>query len=238
MATNKAVQTLINNNAERIAKELSQKMGPGLGQLSEITPNIMICNAKQAARISELADNKIGAVYAINIPKTATSDRDYTMYKIIGIHTKAPNFGVSYELIHKWILDGRRVLVCCQTGTLESVAIVAHYLLRRYYLLRPFCIEKKPLSSLKFESNASEPEPESELSTEQESDDWEDDPEDSPELREYKKEKRDQIIAERNMNKPLITERILELIQNGRPCIAPNISMIRSLIKIELEIRA
>jgi len=229
MATNKAVQTLINNNAERIAKELSQKMGPGLGQLSEITPNIMICNAKQAARISELADSKVGAIYAINIPKTAISDRDYTMYKIVGIHTKAPNFSDSYNLIHKWILDGRRVLVCCQTGTLESVAIVAHYLLRRYYLLRPFCVEKKSSASSEHES---------EPSTEQESDGWEDDPEDSSELREYKKEKRDQIIAERNMNKPLIIERILELIQNGRPCIAPNISMIRSLIKIELEIRA
>jgi hypothetical protein len=225
-----SVQALINSNAIRIEKSLRNKQGPGLGQISEISPNIFISGAQTAQNVAVLAEMKIGSVYAIKVPKTPKLEEQYKMHRINGLHVQEYKFEQAYNFMFKCIMNQKKgVLVVCPDGLMYSVAIVAFYFLCRYYQWRSKCIRVEEMSDNK-DSGSDYVDKRNDDDDDSDSDD-----EITPELKAYMADKKMSADIAATINKKLVVERILDMIQNGRPCIAPNVAIIRELIKIEFD---
>lgn len=129
---------------KKIKSFLDRNVGPGMNYFSEITPHIYICNYVATVNVDTLKKYKITNV--INIsgdPKDEKVMYEYKRKKIkewlITVGDSPTDkiddyFADTYEYIYTVINNGGVVAIHGQDSVSRAPAIIAYYLLRRYYI--------------------------------------------------------------------------------------------------------
>lgn len=123
--------------------DIQNKHGaPGHNAISEITSDIFITNIENLASVSTIQDYGISVLIClvdVPIPKKYMKAK-FIILKLEHVDDEReqilPTLYRLYDEIYSHLSAGRKIVVCCRTGTSLSPAIVASYLLRRQYLLR------------------------------------------------------------------------------------------------------
>jgi protein-tyrosine phosphatase len=135
----------ISYELKKIIAYLDRNIGPGMHYFSEITPHIYISNWNASLDTKILRSYEITEV--INLSGNHKPEKIKFNYKkrainewtiIIGDSESDPideYFDKTYYHIHALISQNKKILIHGQDGISRSVIIIAHYLLRRYYLI-------------------------------------------------------------------------------------------------------
>ena len=130
---------------KRIQSYLYRNEGPGMGYFSEITPNIFVSNVEHSLDVTTLKNYNITKI--INLSGVKKSDKVKFNYKkkkidewtiVVGDSDSDPIdefFYKSYTYIINNIQKNRKILIHGQDGISRPIAIVAYYLLRRFYVI-------------------------------------------------------------------------------------------------------
>ncbi len=124
---------------------LSRNASPGMTYFSEITSNIYICGYELSIDLELLKNYKIQNIINLSgVKKPENVKRGYAKMKInewtleVGDSPEddiAEYFDKTYDIIHESVRQKHHILVHSQNSISRSVAIVANYLLRRFYTI-------------------------------------------------------------------------------------------------------
>lgn len=115
---------------------LRKNESSGMNYFSEITSHIFVCNNKYPENVPLLCSYKIR--YLINVSGVEPQfeiEELYKRKKIVYYGMNYRDFDKSYDVIHNAVKNRKKILVYCNTGTDNSISLVANYLLRRFYTL-------------------------------------------------------------------------------------------------------
>jgi hypothetical protein len=129
----------------KINTYLQSHTGPGVNKMSEITQHIYLSSMEAGLDMTTLKAENIKAI--LHIGDDSKSKKTLEIYKRkkmtyqffeIKDNVDAniiPLFEPTYNFIHAYIKQERKVLVHCTAGVSRSAAILAYYLLKRYYYI-------------------------------------------------------------------------------------------------------
>jgi|GEM_PF-4556585 len=156
-------QNSIQRNSDLIVRYVRAFAGPGLNKISELTTHILVSNIENASQPSQLKEYGIEAILYIGlIKKSPELLNSYRKKKIEHHHISFPDIeetndkvpknlipflDQSYQIIHNYVSNERKILVHCLSGLSLSVSVILYYLLNRYYLTN-FKIHKNKTKEL------------------------------------------------------------------------------------------
>jgi len=125
-----------------IIKYIKSSQSPKIDQISELTSHILISDIKNACELTQVKDYGIETVLYLGMHnKNAQTLKSYAKRKINHIYINVeldnilPYLEITYNTIHKNVIDEKKILVHCDTGLSISVAILLYYFMRRYYII-------------------------------------------------------------------------------------------------------
>lgn len=145
MLISKKERLKIENNLASINRYIKTIQGPGLNKISEITNNIYVSNVDNMQEMSLLKEYGISSIlYIGKLSLNKKILQNYTkrkiQYKYMGLSNISTNkFDIrsyldeSYEYIHKFVNDNKKILLVCDNGISMSIILLLYYLLKRYY---------------------------------------------------------------------------------------------------------
>lgn len=143
-------QDYIEDNLGAIFKYIKATQGPGLNKISELTTHILVSNMENACSIDRLKDFGVDAILYIGLrKKEEVLLKKYSRKKIEHYHIEfpdvnetsdskcmnlVPHLDYTYQIIHKYVIDEKKILVHCSAGLSLSIAVLLYYFLVRYYI--------------------------------------------------------------------------------------------------------
>lgn len=139
MKSAKKVQISLEYHLTETMRVIRGIRGPGINKISEITTHLYLANVATATNPELLKEYGIRNIFHIGTPvnQDTKADLDRRKLSYVNLPTQAnmvPHFENCYYLLQQNIKDGKKTIVCCESGISVSAVVLIYFFQKRYYI--------------------------------------------------------------------------------------------------------